>query len=593
MIPKQKMYEFIKEQEQIQLSKIVPIRSYGLNISEANIREMLSFLPKEFEYEKWRNVVWSVIGYLGTEGIKLIEEWSPDEKQKGKHLRRLTMSCDGTIGIGYLVRIATQYGYRLPENMRKLRTPGQVAIEDVFNNGKHYIAIGQELYQYDDNFYKRLPKEHCTKLIADYFNTYITDDSGKTAFATDKKVFEAYNFLLSRFYVDPDKVNPPGINLKTGYLKHCFQGKKPLFILTPHSPDIYHTYIGGFEYNPYADLTLVYKVLNDILDPDELIIFLRTLSAAFDLPMIRRLHGRNVKILILLGVGSNGKDTLRVWAELLFGGFGLTSVGLRDFVKADNAARFGLYTLGTSVINWASENDVIALDKSQNLKNFASGDPITIERKHKDSITIKPKAIGIFNANEAPHISSTLEAISSRYAFLDFPYKFVRDPKPGHPKEKKGDPRFKEDPEFIKQYILPGFLNILIKEFENLCREGIDFSSTEDTIEAVRKDSNHFYQFIQETELVPCEIEKGLTPNELFFRYEDWCAQNKLLEFTYDTFNKQDKRKVWHHPSQYDKLVTNVREITKRLRKEFPDLILDRTNSGRKVGLRFNIPPTF
>jgi len=579
--------ELVSNYEKKLLEQIKPHKSRSLDLSESDIREMLRHVPSELDYEDWRNIVWSVVGYLGINGEDLITEWSPDIKDKGKHLRSLVLRCDGTIGIGCLIKIATIHGYRLPDKYRKARTPGQVAYEDIFNNGKHYIAIAKVLYKYNGKYYEKMSPDYCIKLIADYFDQYITDTTNKTAFATESKILEAYKFVLFRSYVDPELINPPGINLKNGYLKLKFKSRKPIWKLIPHSPDIYHTYIGDFEYESDANTDTVKQVLNDILALPQLTIFLRTVSAAFDLNMIRRLQGRSVRILILFGVGANGKDTLRVWIELLFGNHGLTSVGLRDFIKADSGSRFGLYSLATSVINWSSENDVISLDKVQTLKNFATGDPITIEKKHKDGITIKPKSVGIFNVNETPYVSSTLEAISGRYAFIDFPNKFVSKPNPSNPNEKQGNPKYKEDPEFIKSRILPGLLILLIESFEDLCTEGIDFSCTENTIESVRRDSNHFYQFTQETQLVPCPLTEGSTPLEIYVRYEAWCNDNHLLESHYSTFQQQDLRKTWHHPSQYDKCVTNVRELTKRLKKEFPELKITRTHDGRKIGLKF------
>jgi phage/plasmid-associated DNA primase len=588
LLDRQTMDELIAKGKAIEAEKAITQKecSYELPIEEA--AKMLTFIDPQPGYEIWRNICFALGNAYGEDAIDLVEAWSPDEKHNGRHLRQIIQRADGRTTLGTVIYQAMQGGYLPPKEFVNLkRTPEQVAFEDIFDRGQDYIAIGKDLYKYNGTHYKKLEWGYCEKLIADYFYTYPTDLRGKKGFASDKKIQDALKFVVAKLYVDPALVNPSGLNLRNGTLKLSFQGKKPVWNLMPHTPTQYYTYAADFDYNPNADTNLVQKVLNDILDPPQLTVFMRTISAIFDLPTVRRLQGRAVKALILLGVGSNGKDTLRVWTELLVGEYGLTTVGLRDFVSADNSRRFALHSLAASLINWSSESDVIALDKCQSLKNFVTGDPVTIEKKHKDDVVIKPKAVGIFNANEAPHISSAKEAIASRYAFLEFPNKFVLEPRTDFHREKQGNPRYKEDPGFIKSEILPGYLLLLMQAFADLCREGIDIRCTEEAIESVRLDSNHFYQFMQETQMVSCPLVEGLTASDVQFRYETWCRENGLLA------GFADDHKVWNDPSKYDPLVKNVRDMTKRLKSEIPDLMIGRNNTGRKIGVKFLTGLTF
>ena len=75
------------------------------------IAKMLSHIPPRPDYETWLKIasaVWSTLSML--EGASLLHQWSPEEKEgeyASKHRARLKQ-----VGIGSLIRIAKEHGYR-------------------------------------------------------------------------------------------------------------------------------------------------------------------------------------------------------------------------------------------------------------------------------------------------------------------------------------------------------------------------------------------------------------------------------------------------------------------------------------------------
>jgi phage/plasmid-associated DNA primase len=191
--------------------------------------------------------------------------------------------------------------------------------------------------------------------------------------------------------------------------------------------------------------------------------------------LVRKKIGRKLKGLLCYGDGNNGKDTLRAALAAVFGR-GMTGKTLSDFRDYDKGRKFNIAGIEEALCNWSSENaSTVKLDSLQSLKQFITGDPLDIERKGKDSFQCHPSAIFLANCNKLPSITGGMEAITSRYSILKFEKTFVvgADPSKG---ELEADPRFKDDPDFIRDRIAPALLNKLLERLPLVLTEGIDHS---------------------------------------------------------------------------------------------------------------------
>jgi putative DNA primase/helicase len=185
--------------------------------------------------------------------------------------------------------------------------------------------------------------------------------------------------------------------------------------------------------------------------------------------------------------------------------------------------------------------------------------------------------------NGTPNISSLGEAVKSRLCPIEFKNTFKTNPSSSISTEKKADPRFKEDPEFIKKTILPALLNRIIDAFSKLLDEGIGYSSKEEHFEDIARSNNHLLEFREEASLVACSLNEGLSVSEVYEFYVQWCLSSGLAN---------DKSEISKSAfiSDSDKFISTPAEISKKLGDCLPNIKRGRVKrdgkSTRVIGLK-------
>ncbi len=435
---------------------------------------------------------------------------------------------------------------------------------------KRWICASGKLYFWTRTYYKHSPDAVERPKIASFCNSYAVqqkDGSIRYPYAKPSKVREALQWVKDRLEVDPNLLNPPGLNCTNGVLKLQWNGVSPSWGLVEHDPTLYYTYEPIVTYDPDADSTSCDRLL-EVLDAPQQEIFLRTIAASLDLATVRQHKGRLVRALLLKGNGSNGKDTLRECVAAMYGYRGMTGATLTDFADYDRGRKFPLARLKNSRVNWASENaNTNKLDKIESLKAFITGDPLSIEGKGKDEFEINPVGVGLFNVNETPNLQAFLEAIQSRYGVLTFnkTFKIGADPNKG---ELEADPRFKYDPGFLRNDVLPAFLNRVLNALTQLMSSGIDYSCTRKALLNIQAENSHLFQFCLETGL-------GQDPNgivsagEIWQRLEAWYQDNGTL--TIEESSNGKKKSIWIDQARSsDANVKGANQVMARFQKLFP-----------------------
>ncbi|WP_333783019.1 DUF5906 domain-containing protein, partial [Nostoc sp. 'Peltigera membranacea cyanobiont' 232] len=375
----------------------------------------------------------------------------------------------------------------------------QIAFKTLYGD-KSWICAADRLYWHTGNHYKHSPDSRETKRITDFCNSFaVENEQGKKSYpyASPSSVKKVLEWAKMRTGIEAELLNPPGINCTNGIVRPVLIGNKVIPRLDPHTPEDYFIYEPLIEYNPSADTTDCDRLL-ECLDKPQREILLRNLAASIDLQTVRKLRGREVKAILAVGLGSNGKDALRECVSIIYGENGLTSVSLADFQLYDEGRKFNLAPLMHSRVNWASENPQTSrIDKIQSLKLFVTGNKLHCERKGKDHIEFTPEAIGLFNLNETPVLQGVMKAIQDRIAVLEFKKTFEKNPDPNNPNELLADPRFAYDKEFIRTHVAPAFLNKMLKALNDLISEGIDYECTTDAFYNLQKENNHLFDFIE------------------------------------------------------------------------------------------------
>jgi len=442
----------------------------------------------------------------------------------------------------------------------------QKAIEALYSAG-HWASIAGQLFEFTGTHYELRPEATEKRRIFGWFSTYSEFVNGKYRCnrANSASVNEVYNSMLLAVAVDPNTINPEGLNSSSGVVKINPDGSH---ILVPHDPKQVYIYV-GCKYDLDIDPTDCDRLL-ECLEPSQREIFLRTAAAALNLKLVRsKLTGRGVKGLLCHGEGSNGKDTLRAVLAAVFGR-GMTGKSLSDFKSYDMGRKFNLAGIEGSICNWASENtSKVDLDNIQSLKQFITGDPLDIERKGKDSYEYKSAAIFFANCNKLPSITGGTAAIDDRYGILKFDKTYARNADASQG-ELEADPRFKDDEKFILEQIAPAMLNKLLERLPLLLSEGIDYKATKDAMREAQEESRHLWQFVRD---LGYEAGKGerVYAKDLWSELQEWYQEVGILELEY---NEKGKEKLlWNDlPNQWDKPVKAINQLYARFCEIFPKL---------------------
>ena len=441
----------------------------------------------------------------------------------------------------------------------------QKAEAALYSDG-HWKAIGGQLYRYVGSHYELRSESEEKRRIGGWLNTYAEKVKGVWVNnrARSSNGTEILKWVIDQNWVDPNKINPDGLNCSNGVVKINPDGSHSF---VPHDPNQVYTYV-GCRYDSDIDPTDCDRLL-ECLEPSQREVFLRTAAAALNLKLVRsKLTGRGVKGLLCHGEGSNGKDTLRAVLSAVFGR-GMTGKSLSDFKSYDNGRKFSLAGIEGSICNWASENTAkVDLDTIQSLKQLITGDILDIERKGKDGYEYKPAAIFLANCNKLPSITGGTAAIDDRYGILSFKktYKHNADPSQG---ELEADPRFKDDENFILERIAPAMLNKMLERLPLLLKEGIDYKATREAMREAQEESRHLWQFAREVGL---EVQSGgrVWAKDLWEQLQAWYEDAGILE---RVTRRHKEKLIWNELSnQYDAPVKAINQLSSRLSEIFPKL---------------------
>jgi phage/plasmid-associated DNA primase len=452
----------------------------------------------------------------------------------------------------------------------------QKTVEALYS-GSHWASITGQLYEFTGTHYELRPEAIEKRRILDWLSTYSEFVKGKYRCnrANSASVNEVYAYILLREAVDPNAINPDGLNCANGVVRINRDGSH---LLMPHNPKQIYTYV-GCRYDPSIDVMDCDRFL-ECLEPSEREVFLRTAAAGLNLKLVRsKLTGRGVKGLLCQGEGSNGKDTARTILAAVFGR-GMTGKSLSDFKSYDNGRKFSLAGIEGGICNWASENTAkVDLDNLQSLKQFITGDILDIERKGKDGYEYKPAAIFFANCNKLPSITGGTAAIDDRYGILRFNKTYKRDADLSQG-ELEADPRFKDDENFILERIAPAMLNKMLERLPLLLTEGIDYRATREAMREAQEESRHLWQFVRDAGI---EVQAGsrIYIKDLWERLLSWYQDEGTLEVEQ---NNEKSKMIWHDlPNKYDTPVKAINQVFARFSEIFPRLQKLRYNEREEM----------
>lgn len=584
----------------------------------AEVRDALNCIPQRQAgsntYEMYRNILWALkkvcpeCGGTEDDAIALMEAHSPSGVS-GWSVRQVAYSGGDHINPGTFWWWAGQHGWRpllpvqrdpvrvTPERRRPAET-GEVlstqlydktstdylelAVEHVFQYPRErWICVDGVLHQWDGTHYKPRPDDELAPKLAAFLSMlYVVDaKTGDESYPWRRPRYVDEALQWMRRLLAPVDVNPANaVNCRNGVVSWSWSGKQLDVTFAPHDPDVPFTYVTGYDYDREAPTHHLVRLLDAVDDSDRSTLQ-RILGSGLDLAKYRATRGRP-RAVLMIGEGSNGKDTIRTALRDTLGSRNFTSCSLADFRQYDQGRKFPIAPLRGASVNWSSENSqFVSIDNLQSLKAAISGEELSYELKGMQESEFIPSALFVFNLNKDPSLTGEQAAIETRFHVFRFRKTFMAVPT--EPNHIQADPRLKDDPSFIQEQICPAFLNWLLEGMRQAVADGIDYSTGNQAMQDLRRASCHLWEF--------CDA-IGLT-------YEDGASVkvkdvwNELVKW-YREEGYTDRFGKWLIDPPNDRTVKAPRLLMAALRQIFPKLASDKdTGKGRDrliLGLRWD-----
>lgn len=220
-------------------------------------------------------------------------------------------------------------------------------------------------------------------------------------------------------------------------------------------------------------------------------------------------HARHEKFVMLIGAGANGKSVLLTILTQLCGLENVAGVQPSSF---DNQfQRAHLHQKLANIVTELGQGEVIA---DAQLKGITSGEPATVEHKHKDPFVMQPFSTCWFGTNHMPSTRDFSDALFRRAVILTFTRVF-------EPHEQ--NPRLKD--ELVEE--LPGILNLALNAYS----EALEFGFTEPASSLVSKnewrlEADQVAMFVEEA----CQrASHAQTPiSEVYTAYTTWATASGI-----------------------------------------------------------------
>lgn len=266
-----------------------------------------------------------------------------------------------------------------------------------------------------------------------------------------------------------------------------------------HSPAHYATSKVPYNYDPSARSEGWNAVLGTLSDCHD---FLQEFAA------LSTTTRTDLEIAVwLYGPPGCGKSTFIAGLETMLGDR-CGPLSLRDMESSD----FGLSNLPGKTLVTATEQPASCVNAFDTLNAIISGEPVKVNRKYRESVTIHPHAKILWAANELPRITSRGAGVFRRLKIVRFP---------ALPIEAR-NPRVKDDVMRSGMAIL----NWTLEGYVRLVQRGylVVPASVEDATEEYRRENDTIQLFVDECCVAAPDVRvKG---SEIYSTYNRWCGTN-------------------------------------------------------------------
>ncbi len=301
--------------------------------------------------------------------------------------------------------------------------------------------------------------------------------------------------------------NPETVNCMNGELA---MDKTFNWQLQPHCRENYRTTQIPVAYDKQSDAPLFRTFLNEVFrdDSDKQ----EKISAVLELMGYTLMsHARHERFVMLIGPGANGKSVLLAILEGLLGSGNVAGVQPSNF---DNRfQRAHLHQKLANIVTELKQGEVIA---DAELKAITSGEPATVEHKHRDPFVMRPFATCWFGTNHMPHTRDFSQALFRRATILQFNRVFTKE---------EQDPLLKE--KILAE--LPGILNMALNAYAVGVVHGFTVPASSELAKTEwRLEADQVAQFVEEACRTGTDMRSAI--GDVYRVYKEWANQNGIRQ---------------------------------------------------------------
>jgi putative DNA primase/helicase len=393
-------------------------------------------------------------------------------------------------------------------------------------NEKYEIKLYNSLFfQFNNGHYEEISKREIQHWIGEELEE-IDPILAKASRMRD--VF----FQLEGFLDEIEEQDKTKINLKNGL--YDLENEE----LIPHSKKFFHVNQIPYEYNPKAKPKMLLEWLNYAFDKEnckeEIIQSIQRFFGYCLLPACNE-----QKALWLVGIAESGKSKL---AQLLCSLLGEVNTATLEILALKD--KFGLAEIVNKKLIWMDEIDSSALSAiaESRLKSAISNNPIGVEKKGVDRVSLVPNAKWIFSTNKLPRFNDKSDGIYRRFIFLPFRNAIKRE---------------NVNPNFLQELLekeASGILNWAIEGAKSYLEKGlIEPTASKQLKESHKSDSNPLADFVEEYLEIGNNGE--ISSTKLKELYSEYAEENGYRDQNVRSILKSIKEMFWH--IKFDKRKSN------------------------------------
>ena len=297
--------------------------------------------------------------------------------------------------------------------------------------------------------------------------------------------------------------------------------------LQPFSTELIITNKIPWDYNPNAYNALADDTLNKLACCDPVIRAL--LEECIGYCFYRR--NELGKAFILTGDKSNGKSTFLDVVKAILGEQNISALDLKELGdRFSTSMMFGkLANIGDDI-----GDDFLQGAQVATFKKVVTGNRIKAERKGQDPFEFNPYIKLLFSANDIPRMKDKTGAVLRRLVIIPFNASFTKESGEYNPYIKY---------ELIEQSSIEYLIRLGVEGLKRII-ENNEFTKSEkvqEQLDEYEAENNPIIAFIED-----CGVEmiENQPTNEVYKRYQVFCADNSMTPMSHIVFSKQINKRL-------------------------------------------------